>query len=94
MSSASTPAYPPQRAVFLGNNGARRPVWLAAIILGVVWLAFSTGLAQAQSLGQGVAAFNRQDYVVAARILTPYAERGAPSAQAYLGFMYETGRMG
>ncbi len=28
----------------------------------------------------------------AAAIFTPLAERGAPSAQAYLGFMYETGR--
>jgi TPR repeat protein len=43
------------------------------------------------SLKQGVAAFNRQDYMVAAQILTRYAERGEPSAQAYLGFMYETG---
>src|SRR5262245_36317468 len=48
--------------------------------------------ASAASLKQGVAAFNRQDYMVAAQILTPYAERGNPSAQAYLGYMYETGR--
>src|SRR5206468_5230520 len=34
----------------------------------------------------------RQDYVVAAQIFKPYAEAGQPSAQAYLGFMYETGR--
>ena len=40
----------------------------------------------------GKAAFNRQDYMVAAQIFTPYAERGQPAAQAYLGFMYETGR--
>lgn len=48
--------------------------------------------ASAQSLRQGIAAFNRQDYAQAGRIFTPLAERGAPSAQAYLGFMYETGR--
>jgi len=42
--------------------------------------------------GQGIAAFNRQTMLQAASIFMPLAERGAPSAQAYLGFMYETGR--
>jgi uncharacterized protein len=57
----------------------------AALLLGCTF-------AEAATLKQGVAAFNRQNYMVAAQILTPYAERGEPSAQAYLGFMYETGR--
>ena len=48
--------------------------------------------AQAQSLRQGVSAFNRQDYVQASRVFIPLAERGNPSAQTYLGFMFETGR--
>jgi uncharacterized protein len=62
------------------------------ITAAAVLLLVGFSLASAASLKQGVAAFNRQDFMVAARILTPYAERGEPSAQAYLGFMYETGR--
>jgi hypothetical protein len=57
-----------------------------------VLLFSSAGLAQAQSFRQGVSAFNRQDYQLASQIFIPLAERGEPSAQAYLGFMFETGR--
>lgn len=67
----------------------------AASLLGAVGIALfflAIAPAQAQSMRQGIAAFDRQDYVVAARIFTPHAEAGQPSAQAYLGFMYETGR--
>jgi hypothetical protein len=67
----------------------RRFLMVAAVLA----LLFSTGhLAQAQSLRQGVSAFNRQDYQQASQIFIPLAERGVPSAQAYLGFMFETGR--
>jgi TPR repeat protein len=48
--------------------------------------------AHAQSLRQGVSAFNRQDYSLASQIFIPLAEQGQPSAQAYLGFLFETGR--
>src|SRR5690349_5000054 len=61
-------------------------------LVAVTLCLLTAGAAQAQSLRQGIAAFNRQAYVQAAAIFTPLAERGAPSAQAYLGFMYETGR--
>lgn len=47
---------------------------------------------KAGALAQGVSAFDRADYVVASRIFIPLAERGDPSAQTYLGFMFETGR--
>jgi uncharacterized protein len=50
------------------------------------------GLAHAQSFRQGVSAFNRQDYSLASQIFIPLAEQGQPSAQAYLGFLFETGR--
>jgi TPR repeat protein len=49
-------------------------------------------LAEAASFRQGVSAFNRQDYVSASQIFIALAEQGEPSAQAYLGFMFETGR--
>nr|WP_249145447.1 tetratricopeptide repeat protein [Bradyrhizobium diazoefficiens] len=48
--------------------------------------------AQAQSLRQGLTAFNRQDYVAASRSLIPLAERGNATAQTHLGFLFETGR--
>lgn len=48
--------------------------------------------AYAQSLGQGVSAFQRQDYVTASRVFIPLAERGNVAAQSYLGFLFETGR--
>jgi TPR repeat protein len=47
---------------------------------------------EAASLRQGVSAFSRQDYVKASGIFIPLAEQGDPAAQAYLGFMFETGR--
>jgi hypothetical protein len=52
----------------------------------------AAGLAHAQSFRQGVSAFDRQDYQQASQIFIPLAEHGEPSAQAYLGFMFETGR--
>ena len=67
----------------------RRPKLAVAVMATVLMLA--TG-AQAQSFRQGVSAFNRQDYMQASRVFIPLAERGNPSAQAYLGFMFETGR--
>jgi TPR repeat protein len=48
--------------------------------------------AEAASFRQGVSAFNRQEYLLAAQNFFPLAERGDPAAQAYLGFMFETGR--
>jgi hypothetical protein len=55
-------------------------------------LLLADGSAQAQSFHHGVSAFNRQDYVQASQVFIPLAERGNPSAQAYLGLMFETGR--
>ena len=70
----------------------RSPFKHGAVFVVTAALLFCGTFAEAATLKQGVAAFNRQDYMVAAQILTPYAERGQPAAQAYLGFMYETGR--
>lgn len=70
-------------------NGARSVL----LILAAAIIAMSAGgAAKAQSLRQGVSAFNRQDYVVASRAFIPLAERGNPAAQTYLGYMFETGR--
>jgi TPR repeat protein len=65
----------------------------ASIIIGAIIFAMSAvSLANANSLKQGSAAFLREDYVTAARILGPLAERGVAQAQTYLGFMYANGR--
>jgi TPR repeat protein len=48
-------------------------------------------LAHADPLGRATAAYNRGDYVRAARELSPLAERGNAKALGLLGFMYEHG---
>ncbi|WP_314955586.1 tetratricopeptide repeat protein [Bradyrhizobium cosmicum] len=65
----------------------------ALVVLGIASLALAgaTG-AQAQSLREGIAAFQRQDYARASRIFIPLAERGNAPAQTYLGLLFETGR--
>jgi uncharacterized protein len=52
----------------------------------------TAGPVEAASFRQGVSAFNRQDYVSASQVFIPLAEQGNPAAQAYLGFLFETGR--
>ena len=47
--------------------------------------------AKADTLNRGRFAFLHGNYVLAARLLAPLAERGNPRAQAMLGFMYENG---
>ena len=72
------------------GNGLKRTI-LAAVTATVLLLA-TASLVEAASFRQGVSAFNRQDYASASQIFIPLAEQGEPSAQAYLGFMFETGR--
>jgi hypothetical protein len=87
MNSDLKPATLRQRGLF--PRGLARGLYVAAVTL----LLLSTGdFAQAQSLRQGISAFNRQDYARASQVFIPLAERGEASAQAYLGFMFETGR--
>lgn len=63
-----------------------------AMAAGAALLASAGDFAEAASFRQGVAAFNRQDYMLASQIFFPLAEYGDPAAQGYLGFMFETGR--
>lgn len=67
----------------------RRAGWALA---GVALLLLPAMPVRAQSLGQGIFAFQRQDYVTASRVFVPLAERGNAAAQSYLGFLFETGR--
>jgi TPR repeat protein len=48
--------------------------------------------ARADTFAQGTRAYDRQNYVLAAQILMPLAERWDPRAQTYIGVMYLRGR--
>ena len=85
------------------NIWRRHPlVWLTTCVAGVRRGRLIAALAalawvlpvhaDAATTHQGAAAFTRGDYTKASSILIPLAERGDPVAQAYLGFMFETGR--
>lgn len=81
--------------VLPGRRFALRRCTVRCFLIGVtaaMLLSSAGGLAQAQSLRQGVSAFNRQDYVSASHVFIPLAEQGLAAAQSYLGFMFETGR--
>jgi TPR repeat protein len=68
-------------------RGLAKLVSFATLIVGVT----AALPAKSDSLKQGKAAFTQGNYAQAARLLTPYARRGNPRAQAMLGFMYENG---
>jgi TPR repeat protein len=83
--------------VYVDPDPAVRAGWrtggLFVVTLSVALLLLSVGnFAEAATFRQGVSAFNRQDYLLASRILIPFAEQGQRAAQTYLGFMFETGR--
>jgi hypothetical protein len=102
--SAELPATFSRQSAGTKMNIWRRPplVWLTTCLAGVrrgrliaVLAALACLLpvqADAATAHQGATAFSRGDYSRASSILIPLAERGDPVAQAYLGFMFETGR--
>ena len=59
----------------------------ALLFAGLTWDAVA-----ADPLRAGISAYNRKDYVAAARLFSPLARHGNAKAQSYLGFMYSTGR--
>lgn len=75
----------------MAGRGARRRAWVGALVLLAGLFGFC-GVASADALRAGIAAYDRQDYVRAAFLLRPLGEAGDPRAQTYLGFMYATGR--
>jgi TPR repeat protein len=93
MSNSRDKAYGLQQTASSGRRfmpGRLRRAFLAAAAIA---LSVSAGsFAEAATFRQGVAAFNRQEYLLAAQNFFPLAEQGDPVAQSYLGFMFETGR--
>lgn len=53
---------------------------------------FAASIADAASLRQGKAAMAREDFPAAAREFIPLAKAGNPTAQTYLGFLFQYGR--
>ncbi|HWM46439.1 MAG TPA: tetratricopeptide repeat protein [Xanthobacteraceae bacterium] len=64
--------------------------WFIALVL-LLMPPLATA-SHAGSFTTGSAAYGRGDYVRAANILLPLAERGHPRAQTLIGFMFATGR--
>ena len=54
-------------------------------------LLLSVGAALAGPWEDGMAAYNRGDYVPAIRLFRPLAEAGNPKAQSVIGVMYRKG---
>lgn len=65
------------------------PTACVAVIVLVIAAASSV---RADTLAAGRAAFQRSDYVTAARLLGPVAEHGNSKAQMLIGFMFANGR--
>jgi len=61
-------------------------------MMGAAAIALAAHTAAAGPLQDGFAAYQRQDYVRAARLLQPFADTGNARAQTYVGFMYQYGR--
>nr|WP_244645714.1 tetratricopeptide repeat protein [Bradyrhizobium campsiandrae] len=78
--------------ISFGRRGLRQHAGLSRWVVAAALVLLGAIPVQAQSLGQGVSALQRQDYVAASRIFIPLAERGNAAAQSYLGFLFETGR--
>jgi uncharacterized protein len=64
---------------------------VAALIVSVIMGFAALGPAHAVTVRQGVAALQRHDYTAAAAIFSAMAQRGDPSAQAYLALLYSKG---
>jgi hypothetical protein len=76
-----------------GRPAHRAAVNTLSVVAVAALMLFATAQGvKAGSFAQGVSAFSRQDYGLASRIFIPLADQGVPAAQAYLGFMFETGR--
>ncbi|MBV9290616.1 MAG: sel1 repeat family protein [Hyphomicrobiales bacterium] len=73
-------------------GGARRSVFVrglaAALALAAACLASN---ANAGAMSAGMRAYQRHNYVLASQLLLAEAERGSPTAQTYLGYMYQYG---
>ncbi len=64
---------------------------LSAVLAIALFGIGTTSTAHADALARGTAAYYRGDYILAARELSPLAQRGNAKALGLLGFLYEHG---
>jgi TPR repeat protein len=69
----------------------RNSVVIGGLIVSALFLG-TPGVALAGPWEDGMAAYNRGDYVPAIRLFRPLAEQGNPKAQSVLGKMYRKGQ--
>jgi TPR repeat protein len=70
----------------------RRPILIGGLMVAAQILGIPGALASPWE--DGMAAYNRGDYVPAIRLFRPLAEKGNPKAQSVLGVMYRRGQGG
>lgn len=93
MSSPNTTIFDARPSLLRRWRTPARVMRIIRVAVGVApLLLWTAGLAEAQSVRQGLSALGRQDYASASRIFIPLAEQGDAAAQSYLGFLFETGR--
>jgi TPR repeat protein len=68
----------------------RRPIVIGGLMVGAQILGIPGALAGPWE--DGMAAYNRGDYLPAIRLFRPLAEKGNPKAQSVLGVMYRRGQ--
>jgi TPR repeat protein len=68
----------------------RRPIAIGGLMVAAQILGIPGALAGPWE--DGMAAYNRGDYVPAIRLFRPLAEKGNPKAQSVLGVMYRRGQ--
>src|SRR3978361_427107 len=62
------------------------------LVTTMIALLFNIGTALATPLDDGLAAYNRGDYLSAVKICRPLAAKGDPIAQYILGWLYREGQ--
>jgi TPR repeat protein len=79
---------------FPSNPGAGRRMKKRTMVGGLMLAAHILGIsgALAGPWEDGMAAYNRGDYLPAIRLFRPLAEQGSPKAQNVLGVMYRRGQ--
>jgi TPR repeat protein len=65
---------------------------ITQILTGFLIASVSCANAMAGDLEDGIAAYDRQDYATAIRLLRPLADQGKAAAQTFIGIMYNNGK--
>src|SRR5256885_10946154 len=69
----------------------RKSILYGCAIMALVSVSGASSVALAGPWEDGMAAYNRGDYVPAIRLFRPLAEKGNPKAQSVIGVMYRKG---